>query len=124
MDTGVLLHIVILIYRVIGREFIFSFPRFCLCIELACIMLCIACIGNVLYIGLSVNYNAYECHYILRIAIKLIIRASKPFLYLFRYNYPITSFKTPYGANKRILFIGTYVCMYLFLLPVLIHFYI
>nr|DAN60507.1 MAG TPA: hypothetical protein [Caudoviricetes sp.] len=40
------------------------------------------------------------------------------------YNHSIQSFKTPYGANKRILFIGTYVCMYLFLLPVLIHIYI
>lgn len=107
----------------IGNLF-FSFPRFCLAFVLAYIVRCIACIGNVLYIGLSVNYNAYECYYILAIALELIIQPYKPFLYICRYYNPIQSFKTPYGANKRILFIGTYVCMYLFLLLVLIFLYI
>lgn len=30
-DTVLLLYTVIILYRVIDREFIFSFPRFCLC---------------------------------------------------------------------------------------------
>lgn len=107
----------------IGNLF-FIFPVFAFAFVLAYIVLCIACIGNVLYISLLVNYNACMCYYIFRIALELIIQPYKPFLYLFKYNHPITSHKTPYGANKRILFIGTYVCMYLFLLPVLIHFYI
>lgn len=125
-DTTVLsLYRVILLYVINDREFLFSFPPFSpFAIVLACIVLCIACIGNVFYIGLLVNYNAYTCYYILRIALKSIIRASQAFLYLFKYNHSITSYKAPYGANKRILFIGTYVCMYLFLLLVLIFLYI
>lgn len=53
MNTGAT---VLLLYRVIlinDREFIFLFPPFSpFALVLACIVLCIACIGNVLYIGL------------------------------------------------------------------------
>lgn len=69
-DTVVSLYRVILIN---DREFIFLFPVFAFAFVLAYIVLCIACIGNVLYIGLLVNYNACMCYYIFRIALELII---------------------------------------------------
>lgn len=73
-DTTVLsLYMVILLYRVIDREFISYVPRFhpLQCIVLYRALHCL--IGNVFYIGLLANYNTYKCYYILRIALEFII---------------------------------------------------
>lgn len=52
-DTVLSLYMVILVYVINDREFIFSSsPFLAFAFILACIVLCIACIGNVLYIGL------------------------------------------------------------------------